>query len=624
MPLTPNTTILSGKYRILHQIGEGGMARVWLAEEVHFGRQVAIKEPHAGLGSTDSEELRQRFNREVKVSAALAADEAPNIVQALTAEPYEGELLLVMAYMPGGDLESLLAEHPDGLPIDRAVKITEDVLVALAAVHSNTLEIVHRDIKPSNIMFDAEGRARLGDFGLAQVAGWSQGREVLLADAHPGTPMYMAPEQESSSGYLTPAADIYALGCVLFEMLIGQKYKRKQRPDLRLRDIRNDIPDWLDDICTKALADAPWERWEQGGEMLAALQAGEQVKEPVATIPPAAATLPTGQSQERQAVEERDRAGKETAWWQRWPLWVGVVLALLAVIVVRQVLPGAGVNGTPTPPIVAGVGSQSDADIAPTPQDDGQAPLVVETDKMDTPTPDQAPTGTPLPRATDTPVPVQTDPQTPTAIPIPSHTPTLTATLVPTAPNPTVTPSPIPTATPIANSVVERFGRYTTDSMNGIYFINTAWGANSASIRPATYQNRPVMEIDYNVKTNPPEDYIVISRCFSPSQDWRGFSALKLWVANNQVAKTLVVQFGEGQPCGEEHLTGEVWRYFHYLPPHYAGELRIPFDSFHHADWSPNHNGMINYDDISYVAFGIQDAGATSGTIHIGNLLVTP
>ncbi len=106
MSVTPNTIIRDGKYRIPDQIGEGGMARVWLAKEVHFGRQVAIKEPYAGLGSTDSEELRRRFNREVKVSAALAADEAPNIVQELTAEPYEGELLLVMAYMPGGDLES--------------------------------------------------------------------------------------------------------------------------------------------------------------------------------------------------------------------------------------------------------------------------------------------------------------------------------------------------------------------------------------------------------------------------------------------------------------------------------------------------------------------------------------
>ena len=111
MPITPNTTILN-KYRIIKLIGEGGMARVWLAEEITFGnRQVAIKEPHAGLGSTDSEELRQRFLREVKVSAALAKAKTPNIVQALTAEPYEDGLLLVLEYMPGRDLEERIRQY---------------------------------------------------------------------------------------------------------------------------------------------------------------------------------------------------------------------------------------------------------------------------------------------------------------------------------------------------------------------------------------------------------------------------------------------------------------------------------------------------------------------------------
>ena len=87
MPFTPGLNILNGKYTILRLIGEGGMARVWLAEEVTFGqRQVAIKEPHGGLGSTDAQEIQQRFLREVKVSAALAKTHTPNIVQALTAE----------------------------------------------------------------------------------------------------------------------------------------------------------------------------------------------------------------------------------------------------------------------------------------------------------------------------------------------------------------------------------------------------------------------------------------------------------------------------------------------------------------------------------------------------------
>ena len=274
MSLTPATTILNGKYHILRLIGEGGMARVWLAEEPNFGnRPVAIKEPHIGLGSTDSEELRQRFLREVKVSAALAKAKTPNIVQALTAEPYEDGLLLVLDYMPGDDLETLIRDHPQGMPIERVVQIAQDVLKALAAVHEHPLDIVHRDIKPSNILFDGDGRARVGDFGLAQVAGWSEGRSQMMAGAHPGTPLYMAPEQEASAGYLTPAADIYAFGCVLFEMLTGQKYKR-YRPGTRASEMRAETPAWLEQVLVKALAEDLWDRWQNGGEMLATLESG--------------------------------------------------------------------------------------------------------------------------------------------------------------------------------------------------------------------------------------------------------------------------------------------------------------------------------------------------------------
>jgi formylglycine-generating enzyme required for sulfatase activity len=310
MPLTPNTTIINGKYHILRLIGEGGMARVWLAEEVHFGRQVAIKEPHAGLGSTDSEELRQRFLREVKISAALAKAKTPNIVQALTAEPYEGGLLLVMAYMPGDDLETLLEQHPGGLPIDRALEITQDVLTALAAVHRHPLYIVHRDIKPSNILFDGEGGAHLGDFGLAQVAGWSQGRSLMMGGAQPGTPLYMAPEQAIERGYLTPAADMYALGAVLFEMLTGKKYKR-YRPGTRASELRAETPAWLDDLVAKALAEDLWERWQTGGEMLAAALAAGQEEERRAQAEAARqAEMERQRREEKAAAAERRRQEK--------------------------------------------------------------------------------------------------------------------------------------------------------------------------------------------------------------------------------------------------------------------------------------------------------------------------
>ena len=275
MPLTSGQTIINGKYHIMKLIGEGGMARVWLAEEITFGgRQVALKEPRSDLLPDDLQELRRRYDREVKVCAALGQANVPNIVPANTAEPYEGSVLLSMAYMPGGDLADLLGEHPEGLPIERAVAIALDVLRALHGAHEHPLEIVHRDVKPSNILFDAQGKAHLGDFGFAQLAGMSQ-RSQLKGGQHPGTPLYMAPEQATSPDYLMPTADLYALGCVLFEMLTGKRYKRV-RPGTTASSLRQDTPPCPDDVLARALAEDPWDRWGSAAEMAAALEREEK------------------------------------------------------------------------------------------------------------------------------------------------------------------------------------------------------------------------------------------------------------------------------------------------------------------------------------------------------------
>ena len=305
MPLASGQTIINGKYHILKLIGEGGMARVWLAEEITFGgRQVALKEPRSDLLPDDLQELRRRYDREVKVCAALGQANVPNIVPANTAEPYEGSVLLSMAYMPGGDLADLLGEHPEGLPIERAVAIALDVLRALHGAHEHPLEIVHRDVKPSNILFDAQGRAHLGDFGFAQLAGMSQ-RSQLKGGQHPGTPLYMAPEQATSQDYLMPAADLYALGCVLFEMLTGTRYKRV-RPGTPASSLRGDVQPWLDEVLARALDEDPWDRWESAAAMATILEKGDRtrpVKEASAII----------EERKRAAEEARRRAEEEEA-----------------------------------------------------------------------------------------------------------------------------------------------------------------------------------------------------------------------------------------------------------------------------------------------------------------------
>jgi serine/threonine protein kinase len=170
----------------------------------------------------------------------------------------------------GGSLTDLIAKNPNGLPIGQALRITEDVLQALKGLHQFPDSPVHRDVKPSNVLLDRERGALLSDFGLTQLPGKSR-RSQSLAKSHPGTPLYMAPEQEQTTTLLTPAADLYALGCVLFEMLTGKQYRRLV-PGTRASQIRPEVPEWLDEVLVKALSENTWDLYQSAEEMEEALE----------------------------------------------------------------------------------------------------------------------------------------------------------------------------------------------------------------------------------------------------------------------------------------------------------------------------------------------------------------
>ena len=275
MAIVASTTILNGKYKIIREIGQGGMGRVWLAEELVFGsRPVALKEPRTDLPPAELDEVKQRYAQEVQINLALQKVEAPNVVPVYTVEPFDGSSLLSMAFMPNGDLVQLLAQSGGRLPVDRALEITTAILQALRAAHEHPLEIVHRDVKPSNILFDGNNRPYLADFGLAQLSGTSSRSQGQAARPHPGTPAYMAPEQASSTAYLTPAADVYAVGCVLFEMLTGSKYKRV-RPGTTAGSLRPETPAWVDAVLAKTTAEDPFDRYSSAADMLTELSAGK-------------------------------------------------------------------------------------------------------------------------------------------------------------------------------------------------------------------------------------------------------------------------------------------------------------------------------------------------------------
>ncbi len=514
MPLKPDDTILNGKYHIVRLIAKGGMARVWLAEEPRFGnRRVAIKEPRTDLLPELAQEVRLRYRREVQVCAALDKARTPHIVRAITTELLGDTLLLVMEYMPGGDLASMMEEHPDGLPVERVVGIALDLLAALEGVHAHKMEIVHRDVKPSNVLFDEQGRAHLADFGLAQLAGMS-GRSQLAGGQHPGTPMYMAPEQESSPRTLTPAADLYAVGCLLFEMLMGTRYKRV-RPGTLPGALRAEVPRGLDGVVAKALAEDPWERYAEAAEMAAAIgeaeeraraqaaeearrreaeerarvqaaeearrreaeerarvQAAEEARrreaEELARARAQAAEETCRREEERRPAPERrgaaaqaPRRSERPAWF--WPA-VGVAgVLVIAVAVALVLLFGGGTGGAetqmPEPTQLAVVEPTATASLTAT-------DAATATDTPETPTSTSTPTDTPRPIAS----------QTPSSTPTMTRSPTATSSAVPTA-----TATQVSASQPTASSSLAGGERRLAVpyGINSLYVIDVATGSES-------------------------------------------------------------------------------------------------------------------------------------------------
>ncbi len=204
---------LSGRYRIERELGAGGMATVYLAHDVRHDRRVALKvlrpELSAILGA-------QRFLTEIKTTANL---QHPHILSLFDSGEADGTVFYVMPYVEGETLrDRIKREHQ--LPVEEAVRIAREVLDALEYAHKQG--IVHRDIKPENILLHG-GHAMVADFGIALAASKTDGNSRMTETGMSlGTPHYMSPEQAMGEREITPKADIYALGCVLYEMLTAE------------------------------------------------------------------------------------------------------------------------------------------------------------------------------------------------------------------------------------------------------------------------------------------------------------------------------------------------------------------------------------------------------------------
>jgi serine/threonine-protein kinase len=206
------TVSLAERYRLEGELGQGGMATVYLAHDLRHDRKVALKVLRPELAAVIGAE---RFLHEIKTTANL---QHPHILGLHDSGQVDGTVFYVMPFVEGESLRQRMAREKQ-LPVDDAVRIAREVASALDYAHRHG--VIHRDIKPENILLH-DGSALVADFGIALAASKTGGNRMTETGMSLGTPHYMSPEQAMGERELTARSDVYALGCVLYEMLSGE------------------------------------------------------------------------------------------------------------------------------------------------------------------------------------------------------------------------------------------------------------------------------------------------------------------------------------------------------------------------------------------------------------------
>ncbi|MDP3775517.1 MAG: protein kinase, partial [Gemmatimonadales bacterium] len=292
---------LEGRYAIERELGAGGMATVYLAHDVRHNRKVALKVLRPELAAILGGE---RFLKEIQTTANL---QHPHILPLHDSGEAEGIVYYVMPYVEGESLRDRLIKEKQ-LPVDDAVRIAAEVASALDYAHRHG--VVHRDIKPENILLH-DGSALVADFGIAlAVSSAGGGTRMTETGMSLGTPHYMAPEQAMGEREITPKADVYALGCVLYEMLTGEppftgptaqaiiaRVMTEEPRSLTLQ--RHTIPPHVEATVLRALEKLPADRFGSAAQFAEALAkpeltlpAGASVVRTAAAAPAAAAPAP--------------------------------------------------------------------------------------------------------------------------------------------------------------------------------------------------------------------------------------------------------------------------------------------------------------------------------------------
>ena len=271
-PAARLSAALADRYRIERELGSGGMATVYLAEDLKHHRKVAMKVLRPDLASLIGAE---RFLREIETTAQL---HHPHVLPLYDSGQAGGLLYYVMPYVEGETLRDRL-EREKQLPIEDALRIAREVADALSYAHSRG--VIHRDIKPANILLES-GHAVVADFGIAKAIDDAGGNTLTQTGIAVGTPQYMSPEQAAGEKNLDGRSDLYALACVLYEMLAGQPpftgataasvVHQHMTAEARLiSQFRPAVPPAIADVLTRALAKNPADRFSPAAHFAAAL-----------------------------------------------------------------------------------------------------------------------------------------------------------------------------------------------------------------------------------------------------------------------------------------------------------------------------------------------------------------
>ena len=296
-----------GRYKVLRQLGRGGMGTVYLAHDPAIDRQVAIKTVSLDNDSNALIDQRQRFFLEAQAAGRL---QHPNIIAVHDIGTFnDGDMFIVMEYLSGSTLDTF-AQKPNLLPTERIIALLSEACLALDFAHLQ--KIVHRDIKPSNMML-VNGRVKITDFGIAK----DYRSQVTQCGVLLGTPNYMSPEQ-AMGGEIDGRSDLFSMGVVLYELLTGQRpfqgesitavlyqlVHEKPRPP---HFLNNTLPERFDAMLRMALHKHPGSRFQTGLEMAAALRSLSRFEASPAQ------TLAIRQEDVREAHDHEDRCDPPVA-----------------------------------------------------------------------------------------------------------------------------------------------------------------------------------------------------------------------------------------------------------------------------------------------------------------------